>query len=137
VLGAGSGTPGLASGAPYARAPVRSGSRRALIGGGVVAALLLAWAGWVGVRQAQIPVRWQEGMFTLLDDGHAQLEFSVTTDPGTAVVCTVRMLNSGLTEVGRMDVTVGPSTERTFRTRATILTFEAASSGTIRTCAVR
>lgn len=121
----------------YGRGDPAAGRRRAMIGGGVVVVLLLAWAGWVAVRQATTPVRWQTGAFDAQDDGHAALTFRVTTDPGRSVVCTVRMFNSGLTEVGRADVTVGPSTDRTFASTVTIPTFEAATSGQVRACAVR
>ena len=99
--------------------------------------LTLSWAAWVGLRQVQTPVRWQPGTFTALDDGRAQVQVTITTDPGRTVVCTVRMLNSGLTEVGRLDATLGPSPERTFRATVTVPTFEAAASARIRACAVR
>ena len=79
-------------------------------------------------------VRWQDGAFTALDDGRAQLSFSVTTDPGHAAVCTLRMFNAGLTEVGRTDVRVGPSRARTFSVTAVVPTFETATGGTVRAC---
>lgn len=121
----------------YGRRPGGGRPRGALIGGVIVVLLTLSWAAWVGLRQAQTPVRWKAGAFTALDDGRAQLQVTVTTDPGQRVVCTVRMLNGGLTEVGRLDATLGPSSERTFRTTVTVPTFEAASSARIRACAVR
>jgi hypothetical protein len=108
-----------------------------VIGGAVVAVLILMWAGWVAVRQARTPVTWTSGTFTAVDDGHARLQFTVTTDPGRAAVCTVRMFSSELTEVGRTDVTVGPSRERTIRAVATVPTFALAASGRVRACAVR
>jgi hypothetical protein len=115
-----------------------SGRRIGLIAvGGVLAITSLAWAGWVGYASAHVPVRWQDGGFEPVDDGHAQLTFDVTTTPGRAVVCTVRMFNDGLTEVGRMDVAAGPSRSRTFSVTANVPTFEAAGSGTVRACAVR
>jgi Domain of unknown function (DUF4307) len=104
----------------------------------VVAAVLVAagvgYAAWFSFDSAHSKVSWSEGQFTLVDDGHARLDFDVTTDPGTPVVCTVRMLNGGLTEVGRLDVTAGPATNRTFSVTATVPTFEAATSGTVRAC---
>jgi hypothetical protein len=107
-----------------------------VIGGGVVITLTLTFAVWMGMREARIPVRFRDGAFTALDDGSARLEFVVTTDPGRTAVCTIRMFNSGLTEVGRLDVTVGPSTERRIRGEATVPTFERATSGQVKDCVV-
>lgn len=121
----------------YGHRGPRQGRRAAIAGGGVVALAMLSWAGWVGVRQARTPATWQVGSFQAVDDGHARLAFDVTTEPGRTVVCTVRMFNAGLTEVGRMDVTVGPSTQRTFQAVVTVPTFEPAVSGRIRACATR
>lgn len=121
----------------YGRRDPRRSRRGALIGGGLVVVLMLTWAGWVGIRQSQIPVRWDGLRFALVDDGHARLTFRVLTDPGRKIVCTVRMFNSGLTEVGRTDVTLGPSTEPTFRADVTVPTFEPATSGVVRGCVLR
>lgn len=132
-----------ASARPPAVPPDRYGRRHpahgrpgALIGGGVVVVLMLTFAVWMGVREARKPVRFRNGTFAALDDGSARLEFAVTTDPGRTVVCTVRIFNSGLTEVGRLDVTVGPSTEPEIRGEAIVPTFEPASSGQIKDCVV-
>ena len=97
----------------------------------------VVWAGWIGVQQSSTPVRWQESRFTPVDAGHSQLTFTVTTDPGHRAVCTVRIFNSGLTEVGRIDVPVGPSTQPSFPVTATVPTFELGDSGAVRSCAVR
>lgn len=121
----------------YGRREPGAGRRAGIAAAAVLVLLGVVWAGWIGVRQARTPVRWVESTVTTVDDGTAQLAFSVTTDPGNAVVCTVRMFNQGLTEVGRIDVTVGPSSGRTFRAVATVPTFERATSARIRACAVR
>jgi Domain of unknown function (DUF4307) len=97
----------------------------------------IAWAAWVAFASSQAAVQWQDGSFRSIDDGHARFMFHVTTTPGRAVVCTVRLFNDGLTEVGRMDVPAGPSRDRTFTVTATVPTFETATSGTVRACAVR
>jgi hypothetical protein len=102
----------------------------------VVALVMLSWAVWMGVRRQEAGLRWQPGAFTAVDDGQATLELTVSVDPGRTAVCTVRMLNSGLTVVGRKDVTIGPSAERTIQTVARVPTFEKASTGEIRACAV-
>jgi hypothetical protein len=135
----------MAQGAAATRPADRYGTRRpaparraVAIGLGAVLALALAgWAAWVAFASSSAAVRWADGTFTAVDDGHARLSFSVTTEPGRTVVCTVRMFNSGLTEVGRADVPAGPSSAGTFSVTATVPTFEAATSGTVRACAVR
>jgi hypothetical protein len=97
----------------------------------------VVWAGWIGVQQARTPVRWEESRFTPVDAGHSQLRFTVTTDPGRRAVCTVRIFNAGLTEVGRIDVPVGPSRQPSFSVTATVPTFELGHSGAVRSCAAR
>ena len=106
-----------------------------MIGAVVTVLTMLAFAVWMGVRESLKPAHWQDGAFTVVDDGTARLEFTVTTTPGRRIVCTVQILNPGLTEVGRRDITVGPSREKAITTVATIPTFERASSGTVRSCA--
>jgi len=101
------------------------------------AAVAVAWAAWVVAAQARSGVRWQDGAFARLDDGHARLTFQVSAPRGRAVVCTVRMLDGSLTEVGRVDVPAGPSSEGTFEVTATVPTFQPASGGNVRACAVR
>src|SRR5512135_3179842 len=127
-------TQGTAPAPPVDRYADRYGVRRSGRAGGPgapLAGVLLAagicGGGWVGWSSARTPVRWQDGAFTLVDDGHARLTFDVTTDPGRSVVCTVRLFNDGLTEVGRVDVRAGPSTRRTFSVTADVPTFEAAT----------
>ncbi|HEY6795075.1 MAG TPA: DUF4307 domain-containing protein [Kineosporiaceae bacterium] len=119
---------------------VRSRSRRDRIVGIVVAGLLAlaltGWAAWTAWSSAHVPVRWQDGAFTLVDDGHARFGFDVTTDPGRRVVCTVRVFNQGLAEVGRRDVPAGPASAKTFRVTAVVPTTEAAASATVRACAL-
>jgi hypothetical protein len=135
----------MAQGAAATRPADRYGVRRpaparraVAIGLGALLALALAgWAAWAAFASSAAAVRWQDGTFTAVDDGSARLTFTVTTAPGTAVVCTVRMFNTGMTEVGRTDVTAGPSSAGSFDVTATVPTFEAATSGTVRACAVR
>ena len=108
---------------------------RSVLGGFVLVGLV--WAGGIGLHEARTPIRWQDGTFTALDAGHGRLRFVVSTDPGRQAVCTVRVFNRGLTEVGRIDVPVGPSTQSSFTVTATVPTFELGSSGIVRACAMR
>jgi hypothetical protein len=124
----------------YGRRPAGARSRapRSLsLSVGVITLLGVALAGWVGISQYRIAVRWDHEEFTALDDGRSQVRFTVETDPGRRVVCTVRIFNPGLTEVGRTDVEAGPSTARSFVVTAVVPTFELGTSGAVRACAVR
>ena len=103
----------------------------------VITLLGVALAGWVAVSQSRIAVRWDHEEFTALDDGRSQVRFTVETDPGRRVVCTVRIFNPGLTEVGHVDVEAGPSAARSFVVTAVVPTFELGTSGAVRACAVR
>jgi hypothetical protein len=107
----------------------------AVLGGFVLVGLV--WAGGIGLHEARTPIRWQDGTFTALDAGHGRFQFVVATDPGRRAVCTVRVFNPGLTEVGRIDVPVGPSTQSSFSVTATVPTFELGSAGIVRACTVR
>lgn len=119
----------------YRRSDPTRARRGTMIGAVVMVLAMLGFAVWMGVREARKPAHWRSGAVTAVDDGSARLEFTVTTTPGRRIVCTVQMFNPGLTEVGRMDVTVGPSTEPKIVTVATVPTFELASSGTVQACA--
>lgn len=112
----------------------RPGLRRWLLAGLVV--LLAAWAALVTVQKTTDPVQYEVTGFEVVDAGSARVTFTVLADPGTAVVCTVRVLNSALTDVGREDVTVGPADTGSFVATVTILTYEEGASARIRACAV-
>jgi Domain of unknown function (DUF4307) len=121
----------------YGRGPT---SRSRLLWWSVLAMLVaagVAWAGWVAFSSSHSPVRWSDGDFAAVDDGHARLTFEVTTAPRRSVVCTLQFFNTGLTEVGRMDVDAGPSEQGTFSVTAIVPTFEQAASGSVRDCAMR
>jgi len=117
------------------RDPVRS-RRNGLIAAGVMVALMLGFAVWMGVREARKPVYWDSNGFTAVDDGQARLTVFVTVDPGRTAVCTVQMFNAGLTEVGRLDVAVGPAAEPRIAKVVTVPTFEFATSGKVTDCTV-
>ena len=131
-------TPGSVPADRYGRRPAGRGVRARWIAlAAAFAAVAVAWAAWVVAAQARSGVRWQDGAFARLDDGHARLTFRVSAPPGRAVVCTVRMLDGSLTEVGRVDVPAGPSSGGMFEVTATVPTFQPASGGNVRACAVR
>jgi hypothetical protein len=134
-------TDGTTAAAPpadrYGRRPARRRHRSAsAVVAAAVAVVGVSWAAWTafGPRNA---VRWSDGTLAVVDDGHATLSFDVTMAPGSRAVCTVRLFNGGMTEVGRKDVAAGPSDRRTFSVTASVPTFETASSGTVRACMVQ
>ncbi|PRY15213.1 DUF4307 domain-containing protein [Kineococcus rhizosphaerae] len=102
--------------ARYGRRPPRSGPpwyrRPARLAAAVVgAALVLAYGVWLAVAQSQGP-SYTEISHEVLDDRTAQIRFSVTRDPGTAVRCQVHALDDSSSEVGLLQVDVPASPER-------------------------
>ncbi len=99
----------------------------------VVAVVVAAWWAWA-TRDAVV---WRDLAFDVRDATTTQVSFQVTMDPGTVAVCTVRALSEAFAEVGLVDVTVGPSDERTVGAVATVPTSELATTGTVKGCVVR
>ena len=121
----------------YGRRPARHPRRGLVITGAIGLSLGLAWAGWVGLAQAQHALSWQNIGYTVLGDGQTRVTFEVTMPPGSTAVCTVRALNTSFAEVGLLDVTVGPSRQDTVRTTVVVPTGELAVTGVVKDCAKR
>lgn len=79
----------------------------ALLGG----ALLTAYFVWVAVAQSSGPSA-TEISYRIVDDTTAEIRYSVTRSPGTAVRCTVQALDDASTEVGLARVDIPAGTER-------------------------
>lgn len=100
----------------------------------VFAAVVVAFAVWVGVEKGRTGVTWIELGLEVPDAGTARLTFQVELPKGATAVCTVSMRNDALAEVGRVDVTVGPSDTGRVRTTATARTSERASGARVSSC---
>jgi hypothetical protein len=97
----------------------------------------VGWAAWIAWSGAEQRVGWTDIGFEVVDAGTTRITFEVDRHPGAEVVCTVRALNAGFAEVGRLDVVVPASEVRTAREEATIPTSEKAVTGTVKACAAR
>lgn len=124
----------------YGRRPPWS-RRRALAAAGVALAVAVAWLAWVAVRTGSPEISWQDVGFRVLSDGAAQVTFDVTfaarVAPARTAVCTLQAQNVLHTEVGRLDVAVGPAADRRQRITRRLATSEQATSARVETCAVR
>ena len=118
-------------------APRKRLSRRVAVGLAVGAiALAVVAVAWIAFVTRQ-PVSWQDAAFKVNGDTSTTVTFDVTMAAGKRAVCTVRALNSRFTEVGAVDVGVGPSSENTIRTRVRVPTSELAVTGTVKACVVK
>lgn len=121
----------------YGAAPRRLGRRGWFVLASITLACAIGWAAWVAWSGNNDRVGWTDVSFEIVDSGTTRMTFEVDRHPGREVVCTVRALNAGFAEVGRLDVVVLPSDVRTARGEATIPTSERAVTGTVKACATR
>lgn len=117
--------------------PRRLGRRGAAVLVAVAIAAGVAWAAWVAWSDTDYRLTWTDVSFDVVDEGTTLVTFEVNRNPGVTVVCTVRALNAGYTEVGLVDVTVPPATARGSRAEARVPTSERAVAGTVKDCVVR
>lgn len=113
----------------------RSSSRRGMVVvAGVAALLVLAWVVWQAVALTENTVTSENVAVEIVDPGRVEVTFSVITDPGTTVSCTVRAVSSTFAEVGLREVTLGPVEERVTTVTAEVSTVEEATSGEVLGC---
>jgi hypothetical protein len=96
--------------------------------------VLVAFLLWVSIRQGSPDVRWSIQSTSYGDGTRAEIIATFTLPPGHRAICTVTASNQGLATVGRSDVTVGPSSSRTFTATIQVPTMEPAVGATIRAC---
>ncbi|HET9658442.1 MAG TPA: DUF4307 domain-containing protein [Kineosporiaceae bacterium] len=96
--------------------------------------VLIAYLIWVSIHQGTPDVRWSVQDTSFTDGTRAEITADFTLEPGHRAICTMTAANQNLTTVGLSDVTVGPSTSRTFRATIRVPTMEPATSATIRAC---
>ena len=122
----------------YGRRPARTGRpwyRRpaplaaAVLGG----ALLTAYGVWIAVAQSQGPA-FSEISHRIVDDRTAEIRFSVTREPGTAVRCQVHALDGSSSEVGLLQVDVPASAERDVQESVQVRTTSRAVTVGVESC---
>ncbi len=119
----------------YAPAPTRRGPRRAVVV--TLLALLVAAAVavlvWLGLAQ-NTGVSVETYGYSVKNAQSVEVTFSVTTKPGTPVVCTIEALNEAHAQVGSKDVRISAATEEVMRYTATVATAERAVTGIADSC---
>ncbi|GAA4421964.1 hypothetical protein GCM10023169_15660 [Georgenia halophila] len=128
-----SGDPAIMA-ARYGR--TRTG-RRGIVVAAVVAVLLVG--GGIGVQASNLgrPSVMTDSLgFTVQDATRTTVRFSVRTDPGTTVRCSVVALNETFTQVGFREVEIGPVAQQRTAHEVDVTTTELATTGGVEECTI-
>jgi hypothetical protein len=115
------------TGTPWYRRPVRLGL--AILG----AVLVLAYGVWISVAQSQGPA-YSEISHRIVDDRTAEIRFSVTREPGTAVRCQVHALDDSSSEVGLLQVDIPATVDRDVQESVQVRTTSRAVTVGVESC---
>lgn len=107
--------------------------RKMVILGAVLVASITAWVAWASFGSGN-PVTYSKLSQHVVDQTLVDVTFQVAMPPGKRAICTVRAVNTGRTPVGNVDVTVGPSTDRSFSVTVRLPTMEQAAAGDVKAC---
>lgn len=110
-------------------------SRAGRVGTAVAVVVSLGIAVWLGVAQANQPVRWQNVGFAVPSATEAQSTFDVFLYTDAGATCRVRALNSRHAEVGAVDVHVDRAAGRQQRLTVPVVTVEQAATVVVAYCA--
>jgi uncharacterized protein (DUF58 family) len=119
----------------YGPASTRRGPRRAVVVTllAVVVAAAIAVLVWFGLAQST-GVDVETYGYQVKDAQSVEVTFSVTTRPGTAVVCTLEALNDAHAQVGSKDVQIPAAEDEVTRYTVTVATAERAVTGVADSC---
>jgi hypothetical protein len=122
--------------ARYGRTPGRRLRTRwiAVIAGGGVAIVVVAWVLWAGLFGTTASIETQDIGATVVDASTIDLREQVTVDPGTRVTCTFEALDKEFAIVGWKVVHLPPTTERNRVFTERLRTSAPAESGLIGSC---
>ena len=122
--------------ARYGRTPGRRLRTRwiAVIAGGAVAVVVVAWVLWAGLLGATASIETQDVGITVVDASTIDLREQVTVDPGTRVTCSFEALDKGFAVVGWKIVELAPSSQRNRVFTERLRTSAPAESGLIGSC---
>lgn len=79
---------------------------------GLVAAVFLAVVGVVGYWATSAPIRSEMVAYDHLADSVIAVDYTVTMDPGTGAVCQIQAMNEGRAQVGFVETTIPPQSDR-------------------------
>lgn len=111
-------------------------SRKAWLGIGVGLAVLIVIAGYIGVRMAQVPVRWQDVGFTASSPFEATATYDVFLYTDRPVVCEVRALDVRFGVVGAATQEIDPADGPHQRITTAVATTEQANTATVQSCGI-
>jgi len=119
----------------YGSAPGGRGRRRTvtIVALSVVAAAAIAVLVWFGLAQSS-GVDVETYGYSVKDAQTVSVTFSVTTKPGTPVVCTLEALNEAHAQVGSKDVQIPAADEQVMRYTVKVATAERAVTGIVDSC---
>jgi len=122
--------------ARYGRTPARRLRARwiAVIVGGAVAIVVVAWVLWAGLFGTTASIETQDIGATVVDDSTVDLREQITVDPGTRVTCTFEALDKEFAIVGWKVVHLPPANERNRVLTERLRTSAPAESGLIGSC---
>lgn len=123
--------------ARYARPPTSRSrwARRLLVGAGALA-LVLAFVS-VASSVLDHEVRWRDVAFDVVSPEVVRVTFEVYGREGDLVRCQVRAADARYSDVGQLDVDLGPLPAPGERTTVDVRTLGEASSASVRTCVLR
>ena len=101
---------------------------------GLVAVVLLGVAIWLGIAQANKPVRWSDVGFAVVSDTEAEATFEVLLYIDDPVLCHVQAMNSSFAVVGVATVDVDPADGATQRVTTPMVTTERATTAVVDYC---
>jgi len=122
--------------ARYGRTPARRLRARwiAVIVGGAVAIVVVAWVLWAGLFGTTASIETQDIGATVVDASTVDLREQITVDPGTRVTCTFEALDKEFAIVGWKVVHLPPANERNRVLTERLRTSAPAESGLIGSC---
>ncbi|HEY4152614.1 MAG TPA: DUF4307 domain-containing protein [Pseudolysinimonas sp.] len=120
----------------YGRTPRRRIRARwlAIIVGGLVLIVVVAWVLWVGLFGTSASIETQDIGATTIDSSTVDLREGVTVDPGTRVTCSFQALDSDFAIVGWKVVELPAVTQRYRVITERLRTSAPAVSGLIGSC---
>jgi Domain of unknown function (DUF4307) len=117
----------------YGRA-TRSNRRTLIIVGTVFVILLTVWVGWIAVVTSDPGVAYSAVSSSTSSQTQAEITLQITMNPGKKAICRVQAKDAAMTVVGWSNVTVGPSSERTFTTTFPVPTMAQATTTEVKAC---
>jgi hypothetical protein len=100
----------------------------------VAAVLATAVVVWIAVGLVRPQASGDAPAYTVRGVDEIDVRLEVTRPPGTTATCTVEALGNGFGQVGLLDVTVPPGTNRVAQVRVSLATSERAHAVVVRDC---